>query len=584
MLDDAYDWLCRRRREAPFWHEFWDLRWRWDDLKPRLQTELLAGTFRLGAPLLTSWRWSKAMKAQKSWFRTLALAAAICLLAWAILVTPGAIAQDEPVPADSAEAQASFSLTLNRANQWYQPTGRAYFHGAVLYPDDDEHWILESSESFPPMGTAVTKACASFRFNAPVTGWYVANLQTRAAAPGMSAWLKDSGTWVKKRDFAPGQSTEHPVELYLSAGWHSLWYTVDSYKAYVTQITVHDFRRSTPDVLFGGQGSYQAEVCVSGGQVPPSFTCSRMPQTFVFDLAIADLDGQGDLDFAYTSNEADKACFSQREGGYTCLKLTSIESNVVKAGDMNGDGLTDLVYGGRSPNPILSICLNQGSGTFSCLPAGPLNGRGAVGNIALADLDGAGGLDIAVARGSYDNYGKQDYICLNDGSGSVTCAPAPGRGDNEGAGDVEVADLDGLHGLDIIWAPDELALSNGAGGYTVMPLHEFTKIELGDFNSDGYVDVIRTNRNGAGANLCLNDGSASFTCQPNFDPESEIKDLAVGDLDGDGDPDVAIAKRRAASRICLNEAGSFTCQDAPTIGNDHWTVAIGDLSALSAAQ
>ncbi|MCP4546681.1 MAG: hypothetical protein GY835_09490 [bacterium] len=49
VLAEAYDWLCQRRREAPFWHEVWDLRWRWDDLKPRLQAELLGGTFRLGA-------------------------------------------------------------------------------------------------------------------------------------------------------------------------------------------------------------------------------------------------------------------------------------------------------------------------------------------------------------------------------------------------------------------------------------------------------------------------------------------------------------------------------------------------------
>ncbi len=48
VLDEAYDWLCQRRREAPFWHDVWQLRWSWDELKPRLRTELRDGTFRLG--------------------------------------------------------------------------------------------------------------------------------------------------------------------------------------------------------------------------------------------------------------------------------------------------------------------------------------------------------------------------------------------------------------------------------------------------------------------------------------------------------------------------------------------------------
>ena len=48
VLDAAYEWLCRRRREAPSCHDVWHLRWSWPEEKPRLQAELLGGSFRLG--------------------------------------------------------------------------------------------------------------------------------------------------------------------------------------------------------------------------------------------------------------------------------------------------------------------------------------------------------------------------------------------------------------------------------------------------------------------------------------------------------------------------------------------------------
>ncbi len=48
-LDEAYAWLWHRRRNAPSNHEVWHFRWRWTEVKPQLQKELLAGELRLGA-------------------------------------------------------------------------------------------------------------------------------------------------------------------------------------------------------------------------------------------------------------------------------------------------------------------------------------------------------------------------------------------------------------------------------------------------------------------------------------------------------------------------------------------------------
>jgi hypothetical protein len=42
-------WLCERRRDYSPNDDVWDLRWRWDELRPRLQDWLRAGVYRIGA-------------------------------------------------------------------------------------------------------------------------------------------------------------------------------------------------------------------------------------------------------------------------------------------------------------------------------------------------------------------------------------------------------------------------------------------------------------------------------------------------------------------------------------------------------
>jgi hypothetical protein len=49
VLNQAYAWLCERRRDCSPNDDVWDLRWRWDELRPRLQDWLRPGVYRIGA-------------------------------------------------------------------------------------------------------------------------------------------------------------------------------------------------------------------------------------------------------------------------------------------------------------------------------------------------------------------------------------------------------------------------------------------------------------------------------------------------------------------------------------------------------
>ncbi len=45
VIDCAYDWLCKRRKDYSHNDEVWDIRFRWSEVKPRLQKTLLAGEY-----------------------------------------------------------------------------------------------------------------------------------------------------------------------------------------------------------------------------------------------------------------------------------------------------------------------------------------------------------------------------------------------------------------------------------------------------------------------------------------------------------------------------------------------------------
>ncbi len=240
-------------------------------------------------------------------------------------------------------------------------------------------------------------------------------------------------------------------------------------------------------------------------------------------------------------------------------------------GDLDGDSDLDVFvacrnWPGGSSCSETQVWLNNGSGQFS---KGWSVRETNIGGLALGDLDHDGDLDVFLTKAS--PYGSTiSQIWLNDGQGNFEDS---GQRLNDIAFNVVLADVDSDGDWDAITAhpldASKVWLNNGAGEFTNsgQRLVASMDIAMGDVDGDGDLDLYfaRGVENSADL-LYLNDGKGNFTDsgQRRLDP-SFTNAVRLGDLDGDGDLDAFIANgnqhggaRNDPDRVYLNDGtGKF---------------------------
>jgi FG-GAP-like repeat len=225
--------------------------------------------------------------------------------------------------------------------------------------------------------------------------------------------------------------------------------------------------------------------------------------------------------------------------------------NQIVTGDFNLDTKPDLAVANDQSSNV-TILLGDGTGAFVPAPGSPVT---------------VGSHPESVAVGDYNNDGRPDFATANFIGGNVSVFLGDGAGGFTQA------------------ANSPIAVSGG-------PFY----VATGDFDADGLADLAIANISSTpvGVVILVGTGNGQFAAAPGSPFASGgtfPQGLAVGDLNGDARPDIAVANHMSSTVSVLLGSGSsgtvgflqavgspFPTANGPTAGNGPANIAIGDVN------
>jgi hypothetical protein len=315
-----------------------------------------------------------------------------------------------------------------------------------------------------------------------------------------------------------------------------------------------------------------------------NYTTGSFPQS----LAVGDFNGDGKQDLAVADLASDVVAILLGDGAgnfnrYPRLFLAGDNAQFVAVGDFNGDGQQDLAVPNRDAETI-SILLGKGRGNFR-LPF-HFTGNLAPQSAVVGDFNTDGKQDLAVVQNSYPGYVS---ILLGDGTGRFGRPTTFSAGGN--SGEIAIGDFnrDGNQDLAITsYAPNgiEILLGDGTGRFSApatLPTADPTAVAVGDFNGDSK-QVIAAPNYGAGGpiSIFLGDGAGKFNPAPDVTINDFPNAVAVGDFNGDGKQDLVVSSTNGrdnyASILLGDGTGNFGAPLAFAVGNYPGAIAVGDFN------
>jgi hypothetical protein len=251
------------------------------------------------------------------------------------------------------------------------------------------------------------------------------------------------------------------------------------------------------------------------------------------------------------------------------------------ARDFNGDGILDLAFQDEGTG-TLAVLLGDGKGGFTSAPGSPYGDGGHASGLVAADFNGDGNLDLAcevsLAGPQYIGQGSIQ-IYFGDGKGGFTLAPSNGISSNEiltggQAGSFATGDFNRDGFPDLVLSNENgpiILLGDGKGGFQRAPSPSGRgtvngQIAVADFVGNGQSDIVVVNTAGLTVFVC--DGKAGFTALPMQAVPSVAQPSGIGlaDFNHDRFADLAIADLKNGNTAILtgDGQGGFTVQ--PSLG------------------
>ena len=449
-----------------------------------------------------------------------------------------------------------------------------------------------SVTSVPPGSAVVLTATVNAGTN-PVTAGQVNFCDASAADCSdihllSTAAVNNSGTATYR--FVPGPDTHSYKAVYVESG-----YGLSSSSAAAT-LTVGPapspvYSDSAAISVNGIPGDYSltATVVGFGGTAAPTGKVSFLDTSFGNASLISPQLGSSTAGLGWLVSQTPAA------GNSVISEVT---------GDFNGDGIPDLallwVSSTDGSIPSVTILFGKGDGTFTTGATVQVTGAQNYPMMIGGDFNGDGKIDLAVLSW---NYTSTSYVTTLLGNGDGTFATpktstAFAQNSNGGdfiPGSMVAADFNGDGKMDlavvgdyISWGGVTILLGNGDGTFTAagpnLDLNaDFGQIATGDFNGDGIPDLIVTNyfEDGSSPIIFLGKGDGTFTTkEASFTLDYFPTSILVGDFNGDGVLDLAFSDLNGVEIALGHGDGTFkeTAASPILVPSELYSLTAGDFN------
>ena len=234
---------------------------------------------------------------------------------------------------------------------------------------------------------------------------------------------------------------------------------------------------------------------------------------------------------------------------------TGPSPRAIAVADVNHDGHPDILVANAGSDTAdtgtITVLLGDGRGAFHQAPGSPFPAGHLPNDIAVADMNNDGKLDLVIAN----HQSPYLRVFLGDGHGGFHLAPGSPVDVQSypHPHGVVVADFNSDGKLDAVtdsWGHNqiELLLGDGTGrlltpgAYFPTGRRPYELLRTADFNHDGIPDIVTTNLDDDTVSILLGDGHGGFNNAPGSPVPAGAKpwQVAIDDLNKDGNADLVI--------------------------------------------